>query len=65
MHNTYSYRSSTFLSLLLLELLNGLEQSSVVGDAIHTCILLILFGVYIPQQLNNINVLLLLWALLL
>ena len=65
MHNTHSYRSSTFLSLLLLELLNGLEQSPVVSDAIHTCILLILFRVYIPQQLNNIDVLLLLWALLL
>lgn len=59
------YRSSTFFSFLFLELLDGLEQASVVGDAVHSGIFLILFGVHVPQQLNNINVLLFLWTLLL
>lgn len=59
-----SYRSSTFFSLLLLQLLDGLQQSSVVGDAIHPGVFLILFRVHVSQQLNNVDVFLLLWTLL-
>lgn len=59
------HRSSTFFSLLLLELLDGLQQAAVVGDAVHSSIFLILFGVHVSQQLNNVNVLFLLWTLLL
>lgn len=59
------HRSSTFFSLFSLELLDGLQQASVVRDAIHPGIFLILFGVYVSQQLNYVDVLLLLWTLLL
>lgn len=60
-----SYRSSTFFSFLLLQLLDGLQQASVVGDAVHSGVLLVLFRVHIPQQLDNVDVLVLLWTLLL
>lgn len=60
-----SYRSSTFFHSLLLQLLDGLQQASVVGDAVHSGVLLVLFGVHVPQQLCDVDVLLLLWTLLL
>lgn len=59
------YRSSTFFSLLLLQLLDGLQQASVVRDAVHSGVFLVLFGVHVPQQLDDVDVLLLLWTLLL
>lgn len=60
-----SYRSSTFFSFLLLQLLDGLQQASVVGDSVHPGVFLIFFRVHVPQQLNNVDVLLLLWTFLL
>lgn len=65
MERAEHYRSSTFFSFLLLQLLDGLQQASVVSDAVHSGVFLVLFGVHIPQQLNNVNVLFLLWTLLL
>lgn len=62
---TGTYWSSTFHSFLLLQLLDGLQHAPVVGDAVHPGILLILFRVNVPQQLNDIYVLLFLRTFLL
>lgn len=62
---TGTYCSSTFHSLLPLQLLDGLQHAAVVGDAVHPGVFLVLFGVDIPQQLNDIYVLLFLWTFLL
>lgn len=61
---TGTYWSSTFHSFLLLQLLNGLQHATVVGDAVHPGVFLVLFGVDVPQQLNDIYVLLFLWTFL-
>lgn len=62
---TGTYWSSTFHSFLLLQLLDGLQHASVVGDAVHPGVLLVFFGVDVPQQLNDIYVLLFLRTFLL
>lgn len=62
---TGTYRSSTFQSFLLLQLLDCLQHATVVGDAVHPGVLLVLFGVDVPQQLNDIDFLLFLWTFLL
>lgn len=59
------YLSSTFLSSLFFELLNCMQEASVVSDTVHSGVFLILFRVHVSQQLNYVNVFFLLWALLL
>lgn len=60
-----SYQSATFFKhFLLLQLLNGLQQATVVCNAIHAGVFFVLFGIHVPQQLNNVNVLFLLGTFL-
>lgn len=60
-----SYRSSTFVFFFLLQKLNSLKETPEVCDAIHASIFLILLGINISKQLNNVNILVLFRAFLL
>jgi len=62
---TEYYRSSTFLFFFPLQKLNSLKESTVVCDSIHASVFLILLGINISKQLNNVNFLVLFRAFLL